>query len=170
MIHAEHMKIWKVDINTLYGLAEINTPRLLPAEIKTMTEVMKKIAGEYMESDWGDTFFEGLLDESIPKPLYVMSNCDGMKGAAVILYEGVLKEFAEKIGCDLFILPSSIHEVLLVPYEESVNAAELEETVKMINLAEVPKEEVLSDHVYLYSRKTDQVIMVLGEPVEAEDI
>ena len=168
LIHNEHMKMWGTDINTLYELAKMNTPRLLPAEIKTMAKVMKEIAGKYMGSDWGDAFFEDFLDESIPRPLYVLSNRDGMKGAAVILYEGVLKMFAEKIGHDLFILPSSVHEVLLVPYEESTHAEELEELVKMINLAEVPEEDVLSDHVYLYSRKTDQVMMAFGGSVEAE--
>lgn len=168
MIHNKHIKVWHVDVNTLYELAGINTPRLLPADIKSMAEVMKKIANEHMGSEWRDAFFEGLSDEPKFMPQYVLTNCRGIKGAATVLYKGVLKTFADKIGNDLFILPSSVHEVILVPYEDSMNVAELGAIVKAINLSEVPDEDVLSDHVYLYSRKTEQVIMVSGEPIEED--
>ena len=157
-----------MDVNTLYELAGINTPRLLPADIKSMAEVMKKIANEHMGSEWRDAFFEGLSDEPKFMTQYVLTNCRGIKGAATVLYKGVLKTFADKIGNDLFILPSSVHEVILVPYEDSMNVAELGAIVKAINLSEVPDEDVLSDHVYLYSRKTEQVIMVSGEPIEED--
>ena len=49
-----------------------------------------------------------------------------------------------------------------------MNVIELEAIVKAINLSEVPDEDVLSDHVYLYNRKTDQVIIVFGESIEGE--
>ena len=168
MIHNKHIKVWHVDVNTLYELAGINTPKLLPANIKSMAEVMKEIAKEHMGNEWGNAFFEGLLDDPKFLPQYVLTNCQGIKGAAAVLYKGVLKTFADKIGSDLFILPSSVHEVILVPYEDSMNVIELEAIVKAINLSEVPDEDVLSDHVYLYNRKTDQVIIVFGESIEGE--
>jgi hypothetical protein len=47
-----------------------------------------------------------------------MTNDRASHGAAAVLYENVLKQFADGIDRDLFILPSSIHELLLVPYEK----------------------------------------------------
>lgn len=74
-----------------------------------------------------------------------------------MLYEGILKDFAAVLEYDLIILPSSVHEVLLVPYEEDLCMEELKEMVRHINRTEVAKEEVLSDNVYCYSRKTDKI-------------
>lgn len=60
---------------------------------------------------------------------------------------------------DLVILPSSIHEVLLIPYEDHICFEELTDTVSHINRAEVPVEDRLSDQVYLYSRSLDAVTL-----------
>ena len=159
-IHNEHMRMWSVDVDTLYELAKTNTPRLFPAEIKSMVQVIKGIMG------WenpGMDMEEDLSGESMSEPIYVLTNQDGFKGAAAVLYEGVLKGFAEQKGCDLIILPSSIHEMILVPYKKSMDMAELGEMVRNINRTTLPAEEILSDSVYLYSRETDQVTMAYGE-------
>lgn len=60
----------------------------------------------------------------------------------------------------MIILPSSIHEVLLVVYEEELCMEELKEMVRHVNQTEVAKEEILSDNVYIYSRKTDKISIV----------
>ena len=161
-IHNGHMEMWKVDTDTLYELAKANTPRLFPAQLKSMAQMMRELAGGNPEIDWGEEFWDSLLDEMEFKPLYILTNCDGYKGAAAVLYEGIVKNFAERLESDLFILPSSIHEVLLVPCSGSVDAANLGEMVTHINQTEVPEEQVLSDSVYRYSRKTAQITMVYG--------
>ena len=69
-----------------------------------------------------------------------------------MLYPRVLKEFAESLGEDLIILPSSIHEVLLTPSNVSLPPEELNEMVQAINQSDVPAEERLSDHIYYFSR------------------
>lgn len=159
-VHHEHMKMWNVDVDTLYELAKSNTPRLFPAEIKSMDQVIKSI----MEWESQEKGIEGdLFDVSMSEPMYILTNQDGFKGAAAVLYEGVLKEFAKQEGCDLLILPSSIHEMILVPYKKSMDVAELGEMVRNINRTTLPAEEILSDSVYLYSRETDQVTMAYGE-------
>lgn len=164
-IYNEHMKKWDVDADTLYGLAKANTPRLLPAQIKSMAQVMRELAGGTPEIDWGEEFWDNLLEEPV-RPLYILTNCDGYKGAAAILYEGIVRDFAERLGSDLFILPSSIHEVILVPYKESIDVADLGEMVRHINQTEVPVEQVLSDSVYRYSRRSDQITMVYESPTD----
>lgn len=157
ILQKEHLELWNVDTSTLYELAKANTPRLFPAEIKSMGQVMREIMGNDTEEELLGEITKGAQI----KPMYILSNHVGYKGAAAVLYEGVLKNFAEDIGRDLFILPSSIHEVILVPYEKSLDAVKLQETVRHINQTEVPEEQVLSDNVYLYSRKTGLVTMAV---------
>ena len=93
-------------------------------------------------------------------PLHAATNTMRMNGAGVILYPGFLKKFAEKMGDDLYILPSSIHEVLLLPASYDVEVEFLKEMVSQINREEVLPEERLSDSVYFYDRKTDRVEIV----------
>ena len=77
--------------------------------------------------------------EALPSvALYVLTNSRGINGAACMLYPRVLKEFAESLGEDLIILPSSIHEVLLTPSSVSLPPEELNEMVQAINQSDVP--------------------------------
>lgn len=65
----------------------------------------------------------------------------------------------EKLECDLYILPSSIHEVILIPAYDHDSYDELTSMVKEVNSTQLSKEEILSDHVYFYSRETGQISM-----------
>lgn len=69
-----------------------------------------------------------------------------------MLYPRALKEFAESLGEDLIVLPSSIHEVLLTPSSVSLPPEELNEMVQAIHQSDVPAEDRLSDHIYYFSR------------------
>ena len=71
----------------------------------------------------------------------------------------LLKNFAIACGKDFYILPSSIHEVILVPEFESSDFESLSKMVREINGISVAKEEVLSDHAYYYDREMEQVVM-----------
>lgn len=165
LIQNQQVKAWGTDTDTLFKLAAENTPRILPAEIKSMEDVMREIAktcpGDEIEA------LEVILSIPNPSPLYVAGNKSGIGGAAVILYDGVLRDFAEGIGKDLVILPSSIHEVLLIPAAPTMDLGDLGDTVRHINREEVLEEEVLSDQVYLYKRETDQVCMAMEQPFTA---
>ena len=77
-------------------------------------------------------------------------------GASVIQYPGFMDMAAEKVGGDFFILPSSIHEVLLLPDDGRADHHELAAMVQAINAAEVAPADRLSDNVYHYD-KTDRV-------------
>ena len=60
---------------------------------------------------------------------------------------------------DFYILPSSIHEVILVPASAGISVAEMEKMVCEINETQVPEEEILGSHVYRYSRKNKTISM-----------
>lgn len=152
-----HMAGWETDADTLYWLAGENTPRLLPLSINSLGEFVKEISRKTPEDDYNAAVFENLPGKKYKSPLYVMTNREGIRGAAAVLYKGALKSFAKKRGSDLIILPSSVHEVLLLPYTDGTDFRQLKDMVECVNRTEVSEEEVLSDHVYLYSRKEDKV-------------
>ena len=59
---------------------------------------------------------------------------------------------------DYYILPSSVHEVVILPYSREISKREMDDMVKDINETQVAEEEVLSDHVYLYERSTGRFL------------
>ena len=100
----------------------------------------------------------GLRQE--PSGLSVLSNREGFHGAAAILYPGELKRAADQLQNDLVVLPSSIHEVLLLPDDPGQDYGMLTRLVQEINRNEVEQEEWLSDHPYRYLRKEDRLVAV----------
>ena len=74
------------------------------------------------------------------------------------MYPGVLREFAAKQERDLIILPSSVHEVILLPVQKEFDRDTLKQMVTDVNATQVDAQEVLSDGVYLYLRESDEVI------------
>ena len=160
VIYNGHMESWGMDTQMLMELAKKNTKRLLPAKIRNMSEVIQGIAMEYVGNDTEKTALDEMLSTPNDIPLYVLSNDINTNGAIAMLYEGILKDFAAVLEHDLIILPSSIYEVLLVVYEEELCMEELKEMVRHVNQTEVAKEEILSDNVYIYSRKTDKISIV----------
>ena len=77
-----------------------------------------------------------------------------------MLYPGVLKAFAEKLEQDFYVLPSSVHETILVPAGKGTDKDTLREIVTDINRTQVAEDEVLADSVYYYSRSKDQLIWI----------
>ena len=72
----------------------------------------------------------------------------------------MLKDFSEKIGEDIYVLPSSVHEVILVPAGAGADKESLREIVTDINRTQVAEDEVLADSVYYYSRKSDRLVWI----------
>ena len=88
--------------------------------------------------------------------MLVATTRDSFMGASVIQYPGFMEQAAEQVGGDFFVLPSSIHEVLIIPDDGHQDYHELEAMVQSINQAEVAPADRLSDHVYHYDQ-TDRV-------------
>lgn len=161
LIHNSHMEPWGVEKEELYRLAMRNTPILLPPKIKTMKEIMCDILkGDLEELDMAEMVNDLLDFDSQKPPLYVLSNKKQVNGAGCILYDGCLKDFADSQNSDIIILPSSTHEVLLVPDDRNLDYGELQKTVGQINESEVPEEDVLSDRIYRYSRHDCSISLI----------
>ena len=91
------------------------------------------------------------IDEWEPdgSPMTVLTTKGAVNGAGILFCDSVLQKIHEKLG-DYFVLPSSIHELIIVPVSEGIDRDELTEMVKTINATEVAPADRLSDKVYLY--------------------
>ncbi|MBO5550420.1 MAG: hypothetical protein J5966_00540 [Lachnospiraceae bacterium] len=144
MIRKEHMEMWHTDEEELRRLAAVNTPRILPSAIWTIKDLLDEMG---VPAD----------DISNETPTYILSNKERINGAAVMVYDGVLRKFASNLGTDLFILPSSVHELILVPECSVRDPESLMEMIAEVNDTQVSKEELLSYTLYKYAREKDLV-------------
>lgn len=158
----EFIKGFSVTLDELYSLALNNTKNWFPAILRNMNEVianmMKSEMGE--DADFED-FYDTLLSEKSNNAMYVLSNTTGINGAVALLYSDIIKEFADTMNTDLYILPSSIHEVIIVlEYGIDYSIKALKEMVASVNEEQVPLDDILSNNVYQYKRSIGEIIML----------
>ena len=139
LICSTHLEMWGIGKEELAETAYANYRSCLPAEIKSLAQITAELTG----SD--------LLGECIPdmQEMYGVTNRWKQNGAAVMLFPEMLQEAADRLSGDLYILPSSVHEVILL----SANMGEeegLKDIVEEVNRTQVAPEEKLSDSVYRY--------------------
>lgn len=179
LIHNSHLESWHIDFQELYCQALSNTPRMFPASIENIEDMivgmlhgsMKKDTGpkageneaasETAGQEWIDQLLlrlkEDIENEEERIPMYVLSNRQKMQGAACIFYPDILKNFSKEKNSDLYILPSSIHEVILLPAKDATDKEELLTMVTEINRTQVEECEVLADSVYYYHKDSDRL-------------
>lgn len=146
LVHNSHMKMWGTTVSQLYALARSNTPGLFPWVCSSLADVLNDMSGAEgceMPKDMG----EGLGRNF---PMKVLGNTKRLHGAVCILYPGVLEELSLREKCSFYILPSSIHEVILLPDIGMACAEELKRMIVEVNSTQVAPEEVLSDSLYYY--------------------
>lgn len=134
-----------------------NAPEIKPAVIKGMSEVMAEMMG--MEHEEMEAM--GLLVDDSEEAMYVATTPDKNRGAGVMAYENFMDQAAERAGGDFFILPSSVHEILIVPDNGKMELGDLQDMVREVNRTQVAPEEKLTDSVYHYDSK--EKIFELGE-------
>ena len=140
----------------LHADAMENAPQLKPVEIKGMSEVLAELMGVEQAEMMG---IGPLAPED--EQMYVASVPDKVHGAGVLAYENFMDQAAERAGGDFFILPSSIHEILIVPDNGQMDLQTLENMVREVNATQVAPEDKLTDSVYHYDSKDK--IFELGE-------
>lgn len=154
LIHNEHLRIWNVTEDEIYNDALKNTPVLLAGSIVPMSKILSEIAGTApVDND------EKVCEYTGEDILYVLTNSSRVNGATCILYDNLLKKFANDVHSDLYILPSSVHEVIIVPKKNAFDKSELADMVREVNEQGVSQDEILSDNVYEYNRKNGLITM-----------
>lgn len=150
-------ELWAVDTDTLFAQAQENSLKAEPPSLHRMEDTMLSLA---FGRDAAENLLENPAPEEVPSQLYVLSNTSKNKGAAVLSYPGVLEKADQLFPKGFYILPSSIHELLIVPKSPEIDPRELGEMVRAVNRAEVAKEEQLSDRVYEYDREAGMIRQV----------
>jgi hypothetical protein len=135
---------WNISKQQLLSDTLVTMERMYPARLESLERIAQRVTGKSI----GDV-----------ERIFVLTNYCYMGGAVTILYRNVLKDFARERGVkEILILPSSLHEVMLVPYVSGFMLKErMRNLLQEVNQTEVPMDEVLSDNIYIYNVETDQI-------------
>lgn len=153
------MKMYGIREEQLFDNALESCPKVNPPEIVNMDELLKGMYREQYEMMGYDKQEIAEMLDDIPHaeiPMIVVTNKDRVNGAATMFYPGVMNEIGEKLGRNFFVLPSSLHETIVVPDDGSMDFKELLAMVTEINETEVDTRDKLTDQVYHYD-VTDRV-------------
>ena len=149
-ISREHQSLWGVDESRLFGAAWKNMQDTGEAVLESVDDILRSFfcAGKV----------SGMEHEEVK--MYVLGNRSRQYGAAQMCSPQALQEAAETIGDDFWVLPSSVHEVILLPLHQSeVSARGLAEIVREVNETQVEPQDILSGHVYRYSRNAGKIVI-----------
>ena len=166
LVSNAHMENWGADLEEIDRYATEQTEKNNPFQIFDMKDITKSVAmemaGMVREEENFQTDMEIPLVEMPPRQMYVFTNEQRYFGASVLLYQDILKNFAKQIKDNLVILPSSTHELIVVPAGVAgyTGINHLKEMVKTVNATQVEPEEYLSDNVYFYNRQTGRLKII----------
>ena len=143
----------------LFKLATENTRRILPPVVNTLTDVVRELYRGMSNEN-----IDEMLSE-VPKELemYVISNERRINGAVSLVYEDVFHNLAMELDKDLYILPSSIHELIAIASNDN-DPNELAQMVAEVNEDEVELEKRLSNQVYYYDRNLRKITLATDTP------
>ncbi len=154
------MQTWGIDTQTMYDIARKNMDRLLPETMTCISSIINGFAGG-CEQDI-------IISEEDDVHMYVITNKYAVNGSAAILYSKKLSNIAEMMNSDMYIMPSSIHEMIIVPKIYYNNEDRLKELVKEVNRDVVVPEEQLSDNVYCYDWKSGNIYICENKEKDGE--
>ena len=148
LVRNSHMERWGVTTEDLMRDSLENAPRVLPGSCREICSLMEKMCPEK-----AGTFSEDIRDLN----LYVLSNERLTLGAAVMLYPGMMEEVSDMMDSDVYIIPSSIHELIVLPAGNETDLTYLKDMIRVINRTQLAKQDVLSDSLYFFSRETGKI-------------
>ena len=138
------MVMYGVTAEQLHTDALESSQRLYPAKFRNMNEIMAEMMGGV------DADMMPPMEPQEGSPLMVLTNTQGIHGASALFYPGQLDAIAQQVGSDFFVLPSSVHETLILADDGTMEPDSLQFMVREINQSTVAPEDRLSDFVYHY--------------------
>ena len=153
------MTKWGVTIDSLYEHAFRNTPLLFGRSVRMMDDIVRDILLNDCSAEENNSL-STMMDELIPvqnsntvtNKMYVATNSSGVNGSVWLLYQNEMNELSERLNSSLYILPSSIHELIILAAKDSPSNKQLLEMVNDVNNTQVPPNEILSTNVYFYDQ------------------
>lgn len=134
LVRKSHCKSWGVEEEEVLRCARENTTKLLP---------VKFIGIGSMLEEYG-------YQQEAAIPMYILTNEENYFGASAMIFDTVLERIGKMLKDDFWILPSSIHECIIIPAGCAMPPDEMADLVKEVNQKEVSAEEYLSDQIYYY--------------------
>lgn len=154
MVSYQLMDAMGVTSEKLHQDAIANSVNMRPAKVQKLSKLLAEMMDVPVET----------VEKSAP-PLLVVTTEDKIKGACAIFYQEMMEQLAKEAGGDFFILPSSVHEVLVMQDKGEMSAEELKDMVTAINGDVAAPADVLTDQVYHYGAK--ERIFERGDKFEA---
>ena len=155
LINNAHLELWGKTLEDIDRLAKENGPKILKPEIKSMAQTLTEIICQRGENP--EEIDEDMLSDC---GMYVLTNEKKQFGASAILYDNVIKDFSKSLSShSLYILPSSVHEVIMIPSILVDSVDKLNEMICEVNATQVPLVDILSNHCYYYDNKRDEIII-----------
>lgn len=160
MITNKEFGNWNINIEELYQLALFNTMQRYPWQMIPISKVVldcfedriKELPLEVSEE------LKNLKLEETGVNMFILTNQTKTFGAACMLYDNVIRNFARVQEANVYILPSSIHEVMLIPEDDMTSVDFLQNLLYEANQSSVGLIDLLSDNVYYYDRNMDKII------------
>lgn len=152
----------------LYAMAKKNTKKLFPFKRERIEETMIRMMKRWGANDKDiDESFPYIDDVPEKERVYVISNQFEFFGANALLYKDVIGDVAKSIGTDCFILPSSVHDLVVLSTDIFGESTKLINLVRETNSEHVRTSDRLSDSIYLYSLANNKINMVTAPMEEA---
>lgn len=150
LINNKHLEIWQVTVDDLERTAfeNLGNEEIL---FQSLTDMVSSIVLENEITD----FDIDCLDET--GFMYVLTNKDKFLGGRLLLRKNLLHDIAEKLESNLIILPSSLHEVIILKDKYKNDVKNLRDMVQDVNGSVVDQQDFLSDNVYLYVREENKI-------------
>ncbi len=158
-IEIDHLDKWGISEETLFQDAERNTAINLGVEIKEMGEVIKEMLWESFGEE-AEQLSEMAEQAKQEAPMHIMTLKGRYFGAACIYNRELLRDFALAHHTNFYILPSSIHELILLPDDGRQEVQALKSMVEEVNMSHVAPEEQLSDSVYYFDMFKNEVLLI----------
>lgn len=153
IIRNEHLNSFGLTEEELFKIAYENTKKIFPPKIIGLSKMMAELVGPLF---------------SVPEPeqeekMYIVTNNIKCNGAIDFLYaDDTLSKIAEEHNCNLYILPSSIHETIALLDNKDLDKNEIVDMVRGINVDKevISEGDVLSDNVYYYDKEKKEISMI----------
>lgn len=145
LVHNSHLGMWHIGQEELLALAVQNTRELLGIDLRNMGDFMKEF------------FPDPVMEKTVDTPLWIMTNRKKLYGAATVLFDDALKDFADTHG-DFYVIFSSVHEILLLPTPDSSSMDDITKINQDVNAVQVQEDEILGTKAYYYGRNSGFVL------------
>ena len=158
---------WELTPTVLYPIALENTMRIFPAELCALSSILQSFckndpddAAKTQDRDLmkdicdlsGDTWMAP--ERPMPPQSLVLTNKNKYFGATAVLYPKLLNRIGDALHGSYYLIPSSIHEMLILPTSIGITKPEINAMITEINKTEVSPEEVLADHCYFFDNRS----------------